>query len=52
MKQLMKEKIDRKERGVVHNIVAYVLDYNIIVSEFELQFRYYVHFRIIPLGKA
>ena len=26
-------------------ILAYVLGCNIVVSEFELQYRYYVHFR-------
>ena len=33
-------------------LVANVSDYNIVVSEFELQSRYYVHFRTIPLGKV
>ena len=28
------------------------LDYEIVVSEFELQSRYYVHFRINILGKG
>ena len=28
-----------------------VLDCNILVSEFELQLRYYVHFRTNTLGK-
>ena len=28
------------------------LDYEIVVSMFELQSRYYVHFRIIPLRKV
>ena len=32
--------------------VANVLDCNIVVSEFELQSRYYVHFRTIVLGKV
>ena len=28
------------------------LDYEILVGEFELQFRYYVHFWTITLGKG
>ena len=27
------------------------MDHEIVVSEFELQSRYYVHFWLIPLGK-
>ena len=35
-------------RGVVPN----VLDYDIVISGFEFQSRYYVYFRIITLGKG
>ena len=28
------------------------MDYEIVVSEFELQSRYYVHFRVNTLGKG
>ena len=35
-------------RGVMIN----VLDYGFVVSEFELQSRYYVHFRTNTLGKG
>ena len=33
-------------------VVAKVLDCDIIVSEFELQFRYYIHFGINTVGKG
>ena len=32
-------------------VVANVLDFDIVVNEFELQSRYYVHFRTNTLGK-
>ena len=32
--------------------MANVLDCDIVVCEFELQSRYYVHFRIYTLGKG
>ena len=32
-------------------VVTYVLDYNIVVSEFELQSGFYVHFRTNTLEK-
>ena len=35
-----------------HGIVANVLDCYIVVSEFELQSRYYVHFRTNTLQKG
>ena len=31
-------------------VVAKVMDYKFIVSEFELQSRYYIYFRTRPLG--
>ena len=34
-----------------HGVVANVLDCDIAVSEFELQPRYYIHFRTYTLGK-
>ena len=39
--------LERSFCGVVTN----VLDYDIVVSEFELQSRYYVHFRTNTLRK-
>ena len=35
-----------------HGVVVYVLDCNIIVSKFELQSRYYIHFWTNTLGKG
>ena len=36
----------------VRSIVANVLEFNIVISEFELQLRYYVHFGTNALGKG
>ena len=36
----------------LHWVVAYMLDCIIVVSEFELQLRYYIHFQINSLGKG
>ena len=33
-------------------VVAKVLDWNIVVNEFELQLHYYIHFGLIHLGKV
>ena len=41
--QLGKQNITAQRRSL--DVVANVQDYNIRVSEFELQSRYYVHFR-------
>ena len=38
------------EVGCPSGVVAYMLDYDIVVSEFELQSRYYVLFRTNILG--
>ena len=35
-----------------HGILANMLDCNIVVWEFELQFHYYIHFKTNSLGKA
>ena len=34
------------------NVVANVLDYNILFCEFKLQPQYYIHFRTNTLGKG
>ena len=34
------------------DVVANVVDYNIVVNEFELQSRYYVHFRSHTLSEG
>ena len=39
-------------KGSTHNVVVNWLEYNIIVSEVELQSRYYVHFQTNTLGKG
>ena len=38
-------------RGSPRDAVTKVLDYNIVVSEFELHSRYYVHFQTNTHGK-
>ena len=38
--------------GNPHDVVANVPNCDITVSEFELQSRYYVHFRVNTLGKG
>ena len=40
-----------QNRGSTPDVVARVLDDNIALSEFELQSRYYVHFRSDTLGE-
>ena len=35
-----------------HSVMAKVLDYKLEISEFELQSRFYVHFRINIFGKG
>ena len=42
----------RKEGRSPHGIVANVLDCDIVVSKFELQSLYYVHFRTNTLRKG
>ena len=41
-----------KERGSPCGVVANVLDFDIVVSEFELMSHYYVYIPTIRLGKA
>ena len=40
------------DKGVLYVIEANILGYNILVSDFELQSRYYVHFRANTFGKG
>ena len=35
-----------------HGVMVKVMDCGIVVSEFVLQLRYYVHFRVNTLGKG
>ena len=40
-------------RGCPRGVMVKALNFGIVVSEFELQLRYYVHFRgFLPLGKV
>ena len=39
-------------RGSPHRVMTDVLNCNIIINEFDLQSRYYVHFLPITLGKG
>ena len=43
---------DFQKKGDQLGVVAKVLDCDIVRSEFELQSRYYVHFRTNTLGKS
>ena len=40
------------KRGCPHGVMVKVMDSGIVVSEFVLQSRYYVHFRANTLGKG
>ena len=38
--------------GCPHGVMVKAKDYGIIVSDFEIQFRYYIHFWTNTLGKG
>ena len=40
------------KRGCPRGVMVKAMDCGIVVSEFELQLRYYVHFRANTLGKG
>ena len=40
------------ERGCPHGVMVRAMDCGILVREFELQSRYYIHFRANTLGKG
>ena len=40
------------KRGCPHGVMVKVIDRRIIVSEFVLQSRYYIHFQANTLGKG
>ena len=44
--------IQREMRGCPRGVMVKVMDYGIVVSEFVLRSRYYVHFRANNLGKC
>ena len=48
---LCKEKISSSINGCPRGVMVKVMDCGIVVSEFVLQSRYYVHFRANTLGK-
>ena len=39
-------------RGCPHGVMVKAMDCRIVVSEFVLQLRYYIHFRANTLGKG
>ena len=43
---------NNSERGSPHGVMVKVTDCGIVVREFVLQSRYYVHFRTNTLGKG
>ena len=42
----------KNSRECPRGVMVKVMDYGIVVSEFVLQLRYYVHFRANTLGKG
>ena len=44
--------ISPHERGCPRSVMVKAMDSGIVVSEFDLQSRYYVHFRANTLGKG
>ena len=42
----------RQDKGCPRGVMVKAMDCGIIISEFELQSRYYVHFRANTLGKG
>ena len=49
---IVKFEIFEYKWGSPSGVVANVLECDIVVSEFELRSRYYVHFRTFTLGKG
>ena len=39
-------------KGCSHGVMVKAIDYNIVISEFEFQSYYYIHFRTNALGKG
>ena len=50
--EINKQTTEKKERGCPRGVMVNVMDCGIVVSEFVLQSRYYVHFRANTLGKG
>ena len=48
----LEENSQRIERGCPCGVMVKAMDCRIVVSEFELQLRYYGHFRANTLGKG
>ena len=46
------DKILKKIGGCPHGVMVKAMDCGIVVSEFVLQLRYYIHFRANTLGKG
>ena len=42
----------RNDKGCPRGVMVKAMDYGIVLSEFVLQSRYYVHFRVNTLGKS
>ena len=49
---IFEELITEEWRGCPHGVMVKAMDCGIVVSEFVLQSRYYVHFRENTLGKG
>ena len=51
-KSVFHEISSTQTRGCPRGVMVKAMDCGIVVSEFELQLRYYVHFRANTLGKG
>ena len=49
---IIKIKLQKYVGGCPRGVMVKVMDCEIVVSEFKLQSRYYVHFRANTLGKV
>ena len=52
MSKWLNKMLTYKLRGCPRGVMVKAIDCEIVVSEFELQSRYYVHFRANTLGKG
>ena len=50
--KLFRKNYTKKKRGCPHGVMVKAMDCGIVVSEFVLQSRYYIHFRVNTLGKG
>ena len=51
-KQISEYSLPQIQRGRLHGVMVKAMDCGIVVCEFVLQSRYYIHFRANTLGKG